>query len=140
MGQKPYLTFQIIPDPPGRVAGTSLEAVIALSGPGPDNYLVALISISDNQPSTGSFDSKFFQEAELDGAPAKDLSQAGPDAHTGGDVDPGAGADELLPLVYDQLRRLAQQMMAKEQPGQTLQATALVHEAYLRLSDSDRGR
>ncbi len=46
--------------------------------------------------------------------------------------DPKA-ADDLLPLVYDRLRRLAQQMMAQEKPGQTLQATALVHEAYLRL-------
>ena len=42
-------------------------------------------------------------------------------------------AEELLPLVYDELRRLAAWQMAKEQSGQTLQATALVHEAYLRL-------
>lgn len=42
-------------------------------------------------------------------------------------------ADELLPLVYDELRKLAAQRMAQEKPGQTLQATALVHEAYLRL-------
>ena len=42
-------------------------------------------------------------------------------------------AEELLPLVYDELRRLAGQMMAQERPGQTLQATALVHEAYVRL-------
>src|SRR5262249_15187840 len=41
--------------------------------------------------------------------------------------------DQLLPLVYDELRRLAAQKLAHEQPGQTLQATALVHEAYLRL-------
>ena len=46
-------------------------------------------------------------------------------------------ADELLPVVYDRLRRLAQQMMAGEKPGQTLQATALVHEAYLRLLGDD---
>jgi RNA polymerase sigma factor (TIGR02999 family) len=46
--------------------------------------------------------------------------------------DPAA-ADRLLPLVYNQLRRLAEAKLAKEQPGQTLQATALVHEAYLRL-------
>jgi RNA polymerase sigma factor (TIGR02999 family) len=46
--------------------------------------------------------------------------------------DPTA-ADQLLPLVYDELRRLAAQRLAREQPGQTLQATALVHEAYLRL-------
>jgi RNA polymerase sigma factor (TIGR02999 family) len=46
--------------------------------------------------------------------------------------DPSA-AGQLLPLVYDELRRLAAQKMAQETPGQTLQATALVHEAYLRL-------
>src|SRR5262245_31025018 len=42
-------------------------------------------------------------------------------------------AEQLLPLVYDELRRLAAEKLAQEQPGQTLQATALVHEAYLRL-------
>jgi RNA polymerase sigma factor (TIGR02999 family) len=42
-------------------------------------------------------------------------------------------AEELLPLVYDELRRLASRKLAREKPGQTLQATALVHEAYLRL-------
>ena len=46
--------------------------------------------------------------------------------------DPTA-AEQLLPLVYDELRRLAAQRLAHEKPGQTLQATALVHEAYLRL-------
>src|SRR5262245_29091182 len=46
--------------------------------------------------------------------------------------DPTA-ANELLPLVYDELRKLAAQRLANEKPGQTLQATALVHEAYLRL-------
>ncbi len=49
--------------------------------------------------------------------------------------DPTAGA-ELLPLVYDELRKLAAHRIAREQPGQTLQATALVHEAYLRLVDA----
>jgi RNA polymerase sigma factor (TIGR02999 family) len=47
--------------------------------------------------------------------------------------------DELLPLVYEELRVLARQRLANEKPGQTLQATALVHEAYLRLAgDGDR--
>src|SRR6476661_5611601 len=46
--------------------------------------------------------------------------------------DPHA-AGQLLPLVYDELRRLAAQKLAQEKPGQTLQPTALVHEAYLRL-------
>ena len=46
-------------------------------------------------------------------------------------------ADKLLPLVYEELRKLAAAHLAKEQPGQTLQATALVHEAYLRLVGDD---
>lgn len=49
--------------------------------------------------------------------------------------DAGAAA-RLLPLVYDELRRLAAQKLAREKPGHTLQATALVHEAYVRLVDS----
>jgi RNA polymerase sigma factor (TIGR02999 family) len=49
-------------------------------------------------------------------------------------------AEQLLPLVYEELRKLAAQKMAQEAPGQTLQATALVHEAYLRLVDSDKAR
>ena len=47
-------------------------------------------------------------------------------------------ADELLPLVYEELRRLAAHKMANESPGQTLQPTALVHEAWLRLAGSNR--
>lgn len=47
-------------------------------------------------------------------------------------------ADQLLPLVYDELRKLAAQRLAQEKPGQTLQATALVHEAYLRLVDVEK--
>jgi RNA polymerase sigma factor (TIGR02999 family) len=46
-------------------------------------------------------------------------------------------AEHLLPLVYDELRKLAAQKLAREKPGQTLQATALVHEAYLRLIGGD---
>src|SRR5919206_4961454 len=45
-------------------------------------------------------------------------------------------ADDLAPLVYDELRRIAAAYMRRERPGQTLQATALVHEAYLRLADA----
>lgn len=51
--------------------------------------------------------------------------------------DPHA-AEELLPLVYDELRRLAAARMARESPGQTLQATALVHEAWLRLGGENQ--
>ncbi len=50
--------------------------------------------------------------------------------------DPGA-CSQLLPLVYDELRKLAAQRLARETPGQTLQPTALVHEAYLRLVGED---
>jgi RNA polymerase sigma factor (TIGR02999 family) len=46
--------------------------------------------------------------------------------------------EQLLPLVYDELRKLAAQRLAQEKPGQTLQATALVHEAYLRLVSADQ--
>jgi RNA polymerase sigma factor (TIGR02999 family) len=53
----------------------------------------------------------------------------------GGDLD---AAKLLLPMVYDELRRMAAEKMAHEKPGQTLQATALVHEAYVRLVDVDK--
>jgi RNA polymerase sigma factor (TIGR02999 family) len=53
--------------------------------------------------------------------------------------DPKA-AEQLLPLVYVELRRLAAHRLAQENPGQTLQATALVHEAYLRLVDAEQAK
>ena len=51
--------------------------------------------------------------------------------------DPSA-AEQLLPLVYEELKQLAAAKLAQEKPGQTLQATALVHEAYIRLVDVDK--
>src|SRR5262245_47934174 len=59
------------------------------------------------------------------------------DAIEGGDP---TAAGQLLPLCYDELRQLAAQKLAQEKPGQTLQATALVHEAYLRLVGEDEVR
>jgi len=53
--------------------------------------------------------------------------------------DPQA-AEQLLPLVYDELRKLAAQKLAQESPGQTLQATALVHDVYLRLVDVEKAQ
>jgi RNA polymerase sigma factor (TIGR02999 family) len=53
--------------------------------------------------------------------------------------DPHA-AGQLLPLVYEELRKLAAQKLAQEKPGQTMQATALVHEAYLRLVDTEKAQ
>ena len=55
------------------------------------------------------------------------------------DGDPRV-ADQLLPLVYDELRKLAAQRLSNEKPGQTLQATALVHEAYIRLVGNDKAQ
>ena len=57
-------------------------------------------------------------------------------------IDQGdpAAAEQLLPLVYEELRRLAAQKLSHEKPGQTLQATALVHEAYLRLVDQQEAQ
>ena len=56
-------------------------------------------------------------------------------AHANGS---GRATDELMPLVYEQLRTLAARFLRKERPGSTLQPTALVHEAYLRLIENDR--
>ena len=53
--------------------------------------------------------------------------------------DPSA-AEQLLPLVYEELRKLAAAKLVQEKPGQTLQATALVHEAYLRLVDVEKAQ
>src|SRR6188474_650254 len=53
--------------------------------------------------------------------------------------DPAA-AEKLLPLLYDELRKLAVQKLGHEKPGQTLQATALVHEAYVRLVDVEKAQ
>src|SRR4051812_21642832 len=58
------------------------------------------------------------------------------------DIEQGnpKAAEQLLPLVYEELRKLAAQKLAQEKPGQTLQATALVHEAYVRLVGGDQPR
>jgi RNA polymerase sigma factor (TIGR02999 family) len=68
-------------------------------------------------------------ECLLKEAPMTDVTQILSQIENG---DPSA-AEQLLPLVYDELRKLATARLAQEKPGQTLQATALVHEAYLRL-------
>lgn len=68
--------------------------------------------------------------------PVSDLTRILSDLERG-DADAAA---RLLPLVYEELRRLAAEKMAQEKPGQTLQATGLVHEAYLRLVDVEKAR
>jgi RNA polymerase sigma factor (TIGR02999 family) len=67
------------------------------------------------------------------------MSDVTPIVRTVGQGEPHA-AEQLLLLVYDELRRLAVEKMAREKPGQTLQATALVHEAYVRLVAAGQGR
>ena len=67
------------------------------------------------------------------GSPAGDVTQI-LFAIEGGN---SLASEQLLPLVYEELRRLAAQKLSQEKPGQTLQATALVHEAYVRLVDND---
>jgi RNA polymerase sigma factor (TIGR02999 family) len=69
-------------------------------------------------------------------APKSDVTQVLTRIESG---DPSAAA-ELLPLVYDELRTLAARKLAREKPGQTLQATALVHEAYLRLVGAEKSQ
>ena len=63
------------------------------------------------------------------------MSEAGQVTQILNAFDPAAGSEQLLPIVYNELRHLASRKLADEQPGQTLQPTALVHEAYLRLVD-----
>src|SRR5262245_10618558 len=72
--------------------------------------------------------------ASLAGVPMSDVTRILCAIEQG---DPHA-AGQLLPLVYDALRQLAAEKLAREKPGQTLQATALAHEAYVRLVDGDR--
>jgi RNA polymerase sigma factor (TIGR02999 family) len=62
----------------------------------------------------------------------------GPGTPPPGEPGDARAAEQLLPLVYDELRKLAAQKLAQEKPGQTLQATALVHEAYLRLVGAEK--
>jgi RNA polymerase sigma factor (TIGR02999 family) len=64
----------------------------------------------------------------------------GPPILSGAEASGPSAAEELLPLVYDELRKLAALKMAQEKPGQTLQATALVHEAYVRILGADKAK
>jgi RNA polymerase sigma factor (TIGR02999 family) len=81
---------------------------------------------------SGCWDFRLFRRAEFrHGFRVSDSTQGQP--NTG----PGGQPADWLPLVYDELRRLAAKKMARENPGQTLQATALVHEAWLRLGGGE---
>src|SRR5205807_2276240 len=76
---------------------------------------------------------KMIPPASSSGGAMKELTQVIRAIERGDRV----ASEKLLPLVYDELRRLAARKLAQEAPGQTLQATALVHEAYLRLIGND---
>lgn len=90
---------------------------------------------------------RFVPECELTSRASGDATYSGVVAMTDvtrilsaiEDGDPSA-AEQLLPLVYDELRKLAAAKMAHEEPGQTLQATGLVHDAYIRLVDAEKAQ
>jgi RNA polymerase sigma factor (TIGR02999 family) len=85
---------------------------------------------------SGSIEWGLANHDSLGGAPMSEVTEI-----LGQIVDgDGQAAEKLLPLVYDELRKLAAAKMAKEDPGQTLQPTALVHEAYIRLVDVKRAQ
>ena len=91
--------------------------------------------VSDDVRKDGSSDEPV---PTSDGSPrAKSPGQRGDVTQILSAIEQGDGqaAEQLLPLVYEELRKLAADRMAQEKPGQTLQATALVHEAYIRLVD-----
>jgi RNA polymerase sigma factor (TIGR02999 family) len=103
-------------------------------GINPNPNCVDLFSSTDNSRtlpgvSSGAFFAGFVASEEVKDGIVSELTRILEAAQRG---EPSA-ADKLLPLVYDELRRLAAQKMAHEVPGQTLQPTALVHEAWLRL-------
>ena len=88
------------------------------------------------QPAPGVGEVGLAEALALSGWPMTDVTHILSAIQQG---DPHA-AEQLLPLVYDELRKLASQKLAQERPGQTLQPTALVHEAYLRLVDVDQAQ
>jgi RNA polymerase sigma factor (TIGR02999 family) len=91
-------------------------------------------------------EARFARAGDLRQELEKLLPEGRAPSHTGAAIshlgeeqtDAGASAEDLLPLVYDELRRLARGFLARERPGHTLQPTALVHEAYMKLADQTR--
>ncbi len=94
--------------------------------------------VRDDLPEDGSSD----EPAPTEIPSAGRSQQRGDVTQILSDIEQGDGqaAEQLLPLVYDELRKLAAAKMAQEKPGQTLQATALVHDAYIRLVDVDKAQ
>jgi serine/threonine-protein kinase len=105
----------------------SLEVLLPGGKPPPHSAIVG------SQPEPGSLDADEAVDTAGTGIPA----DTGPPADTGA-PEPHPSAEDLLPLVYHELRRLARGFLARERPDHTLQPTALVHEAYLRLADQSR--
>ncbi len=95
--------------------------------PGPGNVGLLLRFVSQLLPQLWAF--RFLSAFVSNPSPSHNLGSDGEQKAT----------DELLPTLYEQLRQLAAQKLAREAPGQTLQATALVHEAWLRLANSESG-
>src|SRR5262245_39961896 len=93
-------------------------------------------AVTDAEPRSGTGDRLSARGGDLCAPPMKEITRI---LNTIEQGDPRA-ADRLLPLVYDELRQLAAHKFAQEAPGQTLQATALFHEAYLRLVDVEEAQ
>ena len=96
--------------------------------------------VRDDLPEDGSSDEP--APTEFPSGRAGRSQQRGDVTRILSDIEQGDGqaAEQLLPLVYAELRKLAAAKMAREKPGQTLQATALVHDAYIRLVDVDKAQ
>ena len=96
--------------------------------------------VRDDLPEDGSSDEP--APTEFPSGRAGRSQQRGDVTQILSDIEQGDGqaAEQLLPLVYAELRKLAAAKMAQEKPGQTLQATALVHDAYIRLVDVDKAQ
>src|SRR5205085_3533580 len=91
------------------------------------------VEVNDSQPRSGAGEDVPPGSSSPSGKVMTDVTRILSAVEQG---DPHAAA-QLLPLVYDELRKLAAQRLVREKPGQTLEATALVHEAYLRLVGAD---
>ena len=132
------------PDNSFKHTGGAEQSNLKTTGLAPGTYKL-FFTISGDQPPALGFGRRLLDGRVaiivgaggcLKGTPMADVTQILSAIERG---DPQA-AEQLLPLVYEELRKLAARRMAQEKAGQTLQATALVHEAYIRLVDVEKAR
>ena len=116
---------------------TRLTESPLLSGFDAENALSGLLPLTGSRRFRGRVT---ISDASLQGFPVRTIMADVTRILSEIEQGDSAAAEKLLPLVYDELRKLAAQKMVNEKPGQTLQATALVHEAYVRLVDVDKAQ